>query len=199
VRALRLPTPSIRRGQYGFSHGNNKYLTVGLNYAFSTPPAPVPVGVVTPPAPPVAAVIETPAPVAPPPPPPARFEKVTMAATELFAFNSAILSSPQPKLDEIAAALLAAPSINNVDITGYTDRLGSEKYNHSLSLHRAEAVLSYLSGKGVEASRLVAHGKGEQDPVAADCKQHKRAELVACLAPNRRVEVEQITIERQVR
>jgi OOP family OmpA-OmpF porin len=31
-----------------------------------------------------------------------------------------------------------------------------------------------------------------------DCKQKKKSDLIACLAPNRRVEVEQITIERRV-
>ena len=34
---------------------------------------------------------------------------------------------PQPRLDEIAAALLADPTITDVDITGYADRLGSER------------------------------------------------------------------------
>jgi OOP family OmpA-OmpF porin len=182
--------------EFGFSRANTKYATVSLNYAFNPPPRPAP-------APAPAPVVQPPppAPVAPPPPPPpppARFEKVTLSASELFGFDSATLTMPQPKLDDIAAALQADPSITDVDINGYTDRLGSPKYNQKLSERRANAVREYLIGKGVDGKRLKAYGKGEQNPVVTDCNQKKRKELIECLAPNRRVEVEPITIERRV-
>lgn len=179
---------------YGFKQSNNKYLSVGLNYAFNPPPAAPAATVVE-----EAAVVEE-APVpppAPPAPPPPRFEKVTLSATELFAFDSATLNMPQPKLDEIAAALQADPSITNVDITGYADRLGSEAYNLKLSERRANAVRDYLVSKGVAENRLKAYGKGEADPVVT-CTEKNRAALIKCLEPNRRVEVEQITIEKRV-
>lgn len=180
---------------FGFNRSNNKYLTVGLNYAFSKPappPAPMP--------PPQA--VEQPAPVPmapppPPPPPPARFEKVTMSATELFEFNSARLHMPQPKLDDIAAALAADPSITDVDITGHADRIGSAAYNMKLSTARANAVRDYLVSKGIDGKRLKAYGKGETMPVVT-CNNKKRADLIKCLEPNRRVEVEQISVERRV-
>jgi OOP family OmpA-OmpF porin len=89
--------------------------------------------------------------------------------------------------------------VGNVTITGYTDRLGSDKYNQKLSEQRAHAVKQYLVGKGVAAERLNAVGKGEANPlVACDDKKQKRADLIKCLEPNRRVEVEQVTIERRV-
>jgi OOP family OmpA-OmpF porin len=180
---------------FRFSKALTKYVGVSLIYAFNPPPAPY---VAPAPAPaPVEAPPPAPEPVAPPPPP-ARFEKVTLSATELFGFDSATLTMPQPKLDDIAAALQADPSITDVDITGYTDRLGSTKYNAKLSQRRADAVREYLVGKGVDAKRLQTHGKGEQNPVVTDCKQKKKSELIECLAPNRRVEVEQITVERKV-
>jgi OOP family OmpA-OmpF porin len=183
--------------QFGFSKANSRYAMISLNYAFNPPPRPAP------PPPPPAPVAETPppepvAPPPPPPPPPARFEKVTLSSTDLFAFDSATLNQPQPKLDDIAAALQADTSISNVSITGYTDRLGSKKYNQKLSERRANAVKDYLVSKGVDAGRLNAYGKGEENPVVTDCHQKKKADLIACLAPNRRVEVEQITIERRV-
>ena len=188
----------IRGNEFSNSKANNKYLMFSLNYLLGAAPQPAPA-----PAPaPAAPVAEpAPAPVAPPPPPPPapKFEKVTMSAPELFAFDSAKLSPAQPKLDDIAKLLNDNPSIGNVVITGHTDRLGSEKYNQKLSERRAEAVKSYLVGKGVAASRLTAQGKGESQPVVqCNDKKQKRADLIKCLEPNRRVEVEQVTVERRV-
>jgi OOP family OmpA-OmpF porin len=186
----------IRGDEFPNSKSNNYYLTVGLNFAFDAPPRPAPPA--PPPAPPVAEPPPPPpAPPAPPPPPPARFEKVTMSATELFSFDSAKLNSNQPKLDDIANVLNTNSSIDNVVITGYADRLGSDKYNQKLSERRANAVKDYLVGKGIAANRLNAVGKGESNPVV-ECNDKKRADLIKCLEPNRRVEVEQITIERRV-
>jgi OOP family OmpA-OmpF porin len=194
---LRTVRGRLSESDFGFKRSNNKYLTVGLNYAFNKPAPPPP-----PPAPPAPApvvIVETPAPPPEPaPPPPARFEKVTLSATELFAFDSAKLNMPQPKLDEIAAALQADPTITDVDIVGYADRLGSKKYNLKLSQRRAEAVRDYLVSKGVEPKRLKAYGKGSANPVVTCSGIKKRAELIKCLEPNRRVEVEQITIEKRV-
>lgn len=133
----------------------------------------------------------------PAPPPPARLERQTLSAKELFDFDKATLRMPQPRLDEIAEVMKRNPQITNVRITGYTDRLGSDAYNMKLSQRRADAVKNYLAGKGVEATRLVAEGRGETNPVV-QCNQTKQAELIKCLEPNRRVEVEQITVERRV-
>ncbi|MEO5660780.1 MAG: OmpA family protein [Polaromonas sp.] len=145
----------------------------------------------------IAAAPEPVAPPPPPPPPPARFEKYTLSATEVFAFNSAELKPQQPKLDEIATALKGNSEVNNVAITGYADRIGSKQANLKLSERRAAAVKTYLVSKGIEANRLKTEGKGEANPVVV-CNDKKRPALIKCLAPNRRVEVEQITIERRV-
>jgi len=175
---------------------NNLYLTVGVNFAFAAPPRPAP-----PPPPPAPVVAEPPppppAPMPPPPPPPVRMEKVTMSATEMFGFDSAKLNPNQPKLDEIATLLNNNPGINDVTIAGYTDRLGAESYNQKLSERRANSVKEYLVGKGVAANRLSAEGRGEANPVVT-CDNKRKADLIKCLEPNRRVEVEQITIERRV-
>lgn len=172
-------------------------MSVGLNYRFG--------GKTQAPAPYVAAPALVPVPeivvAAPPPPPPAppapRFEKFTLSATELFAFDSAELRMPQAKLDEIANALGSSREINDVVITGYTDRIGSAKYNQKLSENRALSVKNYLTSKGIDANRLKAQGKGEANPVVV-CTDKKRPALIKCLAPNRRAEVENITIERRV-
>lgn len=182
----------LRDNNFGTNRVNNNYLTFGLTYTFDQPPQRV------------AAVTPEPAVIpAPPPPEPVkaapapRFEHYTLSATELFAFNSAVLGQSQPKLDEIATALSNDPAIDNVVITGYTDRIGSNKYNDKLSLRRAQAVKVYLASKGINSSRMTAEGKGKRNPVV-ECKQKKRAALIKCLEPNRRVEVEQITVKRRV-
>jgi len=127
-----------------------------------------------------------------------RMERITLSAKELFAFDEAKLHAPQPRLDEIARLMKRHPEIDKVRITGYTDRIGTQSYNNKLSQRRAGAVKSYLVSQGVAAGRLVAVGKGEADPVV-QCDDKKMADLIACLEPNRRVEVEEITVERRAR
>ena len=182
------------------NRGHVDLVSVGLIYRFGAKAQ----AVVQAPVDRVAAIVPVrePVAVAPPPPssppPPApRFEKYTLSATELFAFDSAELRMPQGRLDDIASALGGNAGTGDIVISGYTDRIGSDLYNQKLSERRAQAVKTYLSTKGVEATRLKARGKGEADPVVV-CTDKKLPVLISCLEPNRRVEVEKITIERRV-
>jgi len=185
---------------FGFDRAKTNYVTVGLIYAFDKPSAPIirtaqtpePVREVAPPPAPMPAPVP-----APTPPPPVRTERTTVSATELFTFDSAKLRLPQPKLDEVISVLNTNTNVNNVTITGYTDRLGSDKYNQKLSERRAVSVKNYMISKGIDASRLKAEGRGEANPIVT-CTEKNRVALIKCLEPNRRVEIEQITIERRV-
>ncbi len=192
----------VRGDDFNFDRANTNILTIGLTYAFNqrarpiaTPPTPAPVAV-APPAPEVI-IAPPPAPVPTPPPPPPRFERYTLSSTELFDFDSAVLRMPQPKLDETADLMSRNAQIANITVTGYTDRLGSNQYNMRLSQRRADSVKNYLISKGISASRLTAIGRGESNPVVT-CTNKNRAALIACLEPNRRVEVQEIVVERRV-
>jgi OOP family OmpA-OmpF porin len=117
-------------------------------------------------------------------------QKITFQADALFDFDKAVLKSEgKSKLDDLASKI-GNVNLEVVVATGYTDKIGSDKYNDRLSLRRAQAVKAYLVSKGIEANRIYTEGKGKRNPVVTDCNQKNRKALIACLAPNRRVEVE---------
>jgi OOP family OmpA-OmpF porin len=131
--------------------------------------------------------------VTPPPPRPAA-ERVKLNADTLFDFDKAVLR-PAGR-DALDAFYNKTKDINPEVITavGHADRFGSDKYNQNLSERRAAAVKAYLMDKGIEANRVYTEGKGETQPVtkADECKGAKSAKVIACLQPDRRVEVEVI-------
>lgn len=117
----------------------------------------------------------------------------TLSADTLFAFDSAELNDAgHAALDALAGKILQRKDgVQSVRIVGYTDRLGSKSYNGLLSQQRAHAVLRYLQDRGVAGNLLTAVGLGKAHPVKTDCGESlSHADLIACLAPNRRVEVQ---------
>jgi outer membrane protein OmpA-like peptidoglycan-associated protein len=60
-----------------------------------------------------------------------------------------------------------------VEIASHTDARGSDSYNYTLSQRRADAVVKWLSGKGVKRDRLMSHGYGETQ-LTNTCKNHVR-------------------------
>lgn len=136
-------------------------------------------------------------PVAPPPAPAIQSQKVTYQAETLFDFDKAILKpAGKAKLDELAQRIEAL-NLEVVVATGHTDRIGTVAYNDRLSMRRAQAVKAYLVSKGVPADRIYTEGKGKRQPVTTGCNQRNRKALIACLAPDRRVEIEVVGTPRQ--
>jgi OOP family OmpA-OmpF porin len=146
-------------------------------------PAPAPVTAPTPP--PAPAPAATPAPVV-----------TTLSADSFFAFDKAeLLPAGKNELDTLAASLRGT-QYEVITVTGHTDRLGRADYNLALSTRRAEAVKAYLVQAGIPASKITARGVNGSNPVttAAACPGTVATPaLIACLQPDRRVEVEVTT------
>ena len=124
--------------------------------------------------------------------------KVTFSADSsvdsLFGFGKATINSAgQHGLDKFSTDLRGA-NFDVITVTGHTDRIGSHTYNQKLSTRRAEVVKAYLvESAGISSDKITAKGVDGSDPVTkpGECKGNKATrELIACLAPDRRVEVE---------
>jgi outer membrane protein OmpA-like peptidoglycan-associated protein len=92
-----------------------------------------------------------------------------VAAASVSAFNA------------LMAEVAKRPAVE-VQVTGHTDRVGSDAENDKLSLQRAEAVRAMLIQRGIQASFIRAVGRGEREPLVPtpDGQAEER---------NRRVEV----------
>ncbi|MBU46867.1 MAG: hypothetical protein CMD28_05480, partial [Flavobacteriales bacterium] len=86
------------------------------------------------------------------------------------------------ELDRLVVLLSDIPGLK-IEISGHTDNIGTESFNELLSQRRADAVVSYLLGKGVDKNRLVAKGYGQSIPVESNDTDEGRA-------ANRRTEFE---------
>ncbi len=125
-------------------------------------------------------------------------QRYSMSAETLFGFGkSSLKPEGEAKLDDLANKL-GEVNIHRISDTGHADRIGSSKTNQKLSLARAESVKAYLVSKGIESNRISAVGKGESEPVtdANDCKGAATAKVIACLAPDRRVDIEVVGTRR---
>lgn len=117
---------------------------------------------------------------------------ITLRADSAFRFNGGDFAALTPRgkaqLNGVVAGLQKVPNIRQLYITGYTDRLGGDAYNRMLSLQRATTVKRFLVNSGVQLPITVT-GMGKANPVV-ECNKTNRNELIRCLAPNRRVEIE---------
>jgi outer membrane protein OmpA-like peptidoglycan-associated protein len=101
----------------------------------------------------------------------------------LFDFNKYTLKpEARERLARISGIVLAYPDLK-LQIEGYTDSIGSDEYNQTLSDKRAESVRDYLVSSGVSMNNVAAEGKGKSDPIAdnstaAGRKLNRRVEMI---------------------
>ncbi len=110
-------------------------------------------------------------------------EQERFAVTNInYASASDIIpDTSKNNLNDLAEYLLRHIEMR-CELTGYTDNVGSKKYNQNLSEKRANAVMDYLIKKGVAWQRIKISGYNFEDPIADNSREEGRA-------ANRRVEI----------
>lgn len=104
-----------------------------------------------------------------------------------FATNSAAIQPQfQNTLDQVASTL-ASYNQTYVDVYGHTDSTGNDGINIPLSQNRAQAVSTYLAGRGVSSARIGTQGFGSNQPIASNATVEGRQQ-------NRRVEIKIVPV-----
>jgi OOP family OmpA-OmpF porin len=119
-------------------------------------------------------------------------QKISFSGDALFGFDTAVLRPESQTLLDGLVTQVNGASYETIAVTGHTDRFGSSTYNQKLSEQRAQSVKSYLVSKNIQANRIDAIGKGETQPITPSgvCKGAQTAKVIACLQPDRRVDIE---------
>ncbi len=94
----------------------------------------------------------------------------------------ALIPGTREKLAKVAGILVAYPSLN-IEVGGYTDNVGTDSMNQTLSENRANSVRNYLVQEGVVSSSVTAKGFGNSFPTASNDsssgrQQNRRVELL---------------------
>lgn len=123
-----------------------------------------------------------------------RPQTIMLGSDTLFAFGqgdyAGLQAAGRQELNAVAQQLMNTQNLGEVVITGHADRLGSAEVNRRLSLERAQTVRQYLVGRGIPSGLIQADGEGSQRPLVTCQDNLSRTQLIKCLAPNRRVEIE---------
>jgi outer membrane protein OmpA-like peptidoglycan-associated protein len=109
-------------------------------------------------------------------------------ATLFGSGDDKLIDSGRKALDKV---LRDNPTLGlqRIRVTGHTDNMGKPADNGKLSVRRAEAVRKYLLSKDRNL-RIEISGLGDTKPLVKCDAGKPRAELIRCLAPNRRVEID---------
>jgi outer membrane protein OmpA-like peptidoglycan-associated protein len=100
-----------------------------------------------------------------------------------FDFNKAVVRKADDAEMQKAIDFINKYPGSKIEVAGYTDNIGTQKYNQGLSERRAAAVKDYLVKHGIDGSRIQTSGHGESDPIADNSTEEGRFK-------NRRVEIQ---------
>ncbi|MBX2882572.1 MAG: OmpA family protein [Granulosicoccus sp.] len=108
--------------------------------------------------------------------------RLDVSSEASFAVNSASIQSDFRNSLNKMASIIGEYDKTAVHVIGHTDSSGSSSYNQRLSEKRANSVTRYLSGTGVDQTRLRPSGRGEEIPLVSNKTSAGRSK-------NRRVEI----------
>ena len=117
----------------------------------------------------------------------------TLSGDALFAFDKATLNpNALWRLDNVVENIRQVKQLEDVMLVGHTDHMRrdrKEERNQQLSERRAETIKKYLVKKGIPADKIRTQGAGSSQPVVQCPPDQNRKKQIACLQPNRRVEI----------
>jgi outer membrane protein OmpA-like peptidoglycan-associated protein len=79
-----------------------------------------------------------------------------------FDFNSAKVTEESYPVIDILVDYMEKNSEIDIELAGFTDHIGNERYNNELALRRSSAVKKYMVDKGIKSSRIDVLGFGER-------------------------------------
>jgi len=166
-------TKAVSNNQKLSSQYADHGILIGVSYKFGVAPAAAPAPAPTP----VAAMAQTPAPA------PKAIPAAPKNFIVFFDFDKAQVTPEAARIIQQAAAQSKTAGATRIDLTGHTDRAGSDKYNMALSIKRGNAVKDQLVKLGIPAEQIVVVGKGESVPMVATPDgvrepQNRRVEIV---------------------
>ena len=107
---------------------------------------------------------------------------VTFPEGLLFGFDSdEITPAARDNLRKFAGSLAKYPNTRTL-IVGHTDAVGSTAYNMDLSNRRALSAANFITGEGIDRTRISTAGRGETEPIATNDTEDGRRQ-------NRRIEI----------
>ncbi|MBK8338853.1 MAG: OmpA family protein [Flavobacteriales bacterium] len=100
----------------------------------------------------------------------------TITLRNIF-FNTAsadLLPASNTELDKLLRLMKANPTMR-IEVGGHTDDVGADTDNQQLSELRAGAVAKFLTGYGIDVTRVSSKGYGETRPMASNGTEEGRA------------------------
>ncbi len=161
-------------GNFNTNDYRNHSILLSVTYKFGAPPAPMRAST-------TAAAAQAPGPQ--PAPAPAPVAGARQLFLVYFDFDKATITAAGQQVLDAAADAINHDRAVRIELTGYTDTVGTKQYNLNLSRKRAEAVRDYLSRKGIPQNRMDVAWKGEEDlrvptPNGVREPQNRRVEIV---------------------
>jgi peptidoglycan-associated lipoprotein len=108
----------------------------------------------------------------------ASISKPVLIENIFYDFDKATLR-PDSKDALIQLIILLEDNPNvTIELSAHTDRKGTDEYNNSLSLRRAQSVIDYLIAGGIEKERLTPAGYGKTIPKTVTKNLAKKYEFL---------------------